>query len=195
MKNVLIAVLLIAVVVLGFLLYRGRIAGTNTAGNNGSKMARTPGAKHNRPDHHKPPKYVNTQECDNLVGQNSDICIIPISYIRNMSNPGQDTFALEVRHNDTIVWVGDGGELLNVHPLQGVDCVDQSPDPPSSSPYLTDGPFPAVTAGTTAGSVQFGHVLLDPKHVGYCFKTIVDVTVNGKTTPLDPHMFDLGEAP
>lgn len=179
MKNVLIVVLIVVVIALGFLLYKNRSAG---AGLKPPKMARTSGATHIRND--KNGKNVSTKDCDILIGQNNDICVIPISYLRKMMQPGQDDYALEVHHKDTIIWYGDGGESLDVQPIGGADCPGLS-DAPQSGTNLTD-------TISSPGVLQFSQVPDDKGRDNYCYKTKVNVTVNGKTTPLDPHMFNDG---
>jgi hypothetical protein len=179
MKNFLIFLLLVVVVVLGFLLYKRQ-----TAASQPLKPGRTAGATHQRKDHKG--NNVNTQDCEILVGQNNDVCIIPISYLRNMTQPGGQDTAIEVHRKYTLIWYGDGGESLDVQPLPGVDCSKHAPDPPSpSSPNLTG-------QISSPGVLQVAQVTDAPDHDLYCYKTTVKVTLNGQTTQIDPHIFNYG---
>lgn len=190
MKNVLIFVLLVLVLVLGFFLYKQRNVGFIKVGPPAPKLVRAPGQQHNR--HDKNGALVVTHECDIII--NNDTCVLPISYLRRMAQPGQDTYAYEVRHDDKIIWFGDAGESLDVQPLKPVACSNSTPPPPGTT-SLTDTISPPAV-------LQIGHVRGDPgnddsAHDFYCFKTTVNVTVgvppNTTTTPIDPHIFNAGQ--
>lgn len=180
MKNVVIVVLLIAVGVLGFLLYRDLQA--KQAGRRG--RPETHPAPYQTTDHKGQP--ITVVDCPTIAGQNNDVCIIPISYLEGMS--GASDYGIVVHRNWTIVWYGDQGETLNVQPLPGRDCVkhgdEDAPDPNEKNLTPTISP---------QGVVQFAQVTSNTKHYGHCFKTTVIVTPkNGTPTTYDPHMFDSG---
>lgn len=187
MKNFVIAVLVIAVGVLGFLLYKSRRHGLD-AGKQHANI-RIAGTKHKR--HDKQGNNVDTQDCSLII--NNDTCVIPISTLRTMWQQGNDSYAFEVHHGDKIIWFGDGGESLAVQPLKGIACPGSTAPPPNT--YLTD-------TITQPGILQIGYVTGDPgsddqQHDLYCYKTTVSVTVgvapNTTTTQVDPHMFDVGQ--
>lgn len=192
MKNFLIVVLLVAVVVLGVLLYQKTRTGGGSKPGVGKVVTglRTPGQPHDdRKDYKGNP--VKTKDCDYLLGKDMNVCIVPLDYVDHMK-PNNDDRALEVHANDLIVWIGDTGEVIGVHQLQAVNC-DGSPDPNAQNLYLTDGPFPL--SAERVGHVQFGHVSADNNtHQGHCFKTTIDATdlQQGKKRQVDPHMFDGG---
>lgn len=145
------------------------------------------GATHQRHDHNG--KTVNTQECETLLGKNGDVCVIPISYLESMT-PDKD-IAMEIHHKETIVWYGDKGETIAVQQMAGVDCSNhsQADNPPyGSDPLLVD--ITAVTPNLT-----YAHITDNPSNDRYCYKTNINVTVNGRTTTIDPHTFDQPDTP
>jgi hypothetical protein len=175
MKNALILVLLVVLAILVFWCF-GRSKSQVIVGN--------PGAKHQRHDHNGKP--VDTEECEKLVGQHSDVCIIPISYLQEMTSSGGVDTAMEVYHKETIIWYGDKGESIVVKQMTAVDCSKHDqPDnlPQGSGPFLVD--IKQLTP-----SLTYAHITDNPRNGGgYCYKTNIDVTVNGKTTTIDPHDF------
>ena len=175
MKKALILVLLVVLVALGFFCY-GRSKRRGFVGN--------PGAKHQRHDHNG--KIVDTEECETLVGQHSDVCIIPISYLQEMMSERRPDTAMEVHHNETIVWVGNEGESITVRPMTGMNCAKhgEKDDPPSGSDSLL------VDMKQPKPNLVFAHITNDRKNEKYCYKTNIDVTVKGgTTTTIDPHDF------
>lgn len=192
MKNTLIFLLLVAVIVLGFLLYKNRnAAGSVTASGTGGATKAGGPVTHTRKNHNG--KNVETEDCAR-TGANNDTCVILISYLNAMVQSGKDR-AIEVLSNDTIKWVGDGGETIVVQQLPGVDCWKHSqPDPPNQQPnpgdqYLT-GPF------SGSATVQIGQVTKNPNNIGFCYKTNIQVTpLKGQPYPIDPHIFDQGSGP
>lgn len=184
MKNALIFLLLIAVVVLGYLLYKTQ---------NGSAVAtaNAPTRTHARHDHNG--RAVETEDCAR-TGQDNKTCVILISYLNGMVQSGKDT-AVEVFSNDTIKWVGDGGETIVVQPLPGVDCSKHSqPDPPNQQPKPGDQYLTGAFSGS--GTVQIAQVTSNANNVGFCYKTNIQVTPpQGKPYTIDPHIFDQGSGP
>jgi hypothetical protein len=187
MKNVVTVVLVVVVVLLGILLYQSRSARLAFPF---AKMAGIPGATHHREDHHKPARTVETEDCAR-TGKDGKTCVILISYLNDMVNNGKDT-AIEVYRNDTIMWVGDGGETIAVQPPSGVLCSDHTkPDPSGGSPFI--GPI----SGT--GNIQIAQVTNDSTNDYYCYKGNIQVTPppsSGKPPyTIDPHMFGEGAGP
>ena len=196
MKNTLIFLLLVAVIVLGFLLYKNRnAAGSVTASGTGGATKAGGPVTHTRKNHNG--KNVETEDCAR-TGANNDTCVILISYLNAMVQSGKDR-AIEVLSNDTVKWVGDGGETIVVQQLPGVDCWTHSqPDPPElqkpipGDKYLT-GPF------SGSATVQIAQVTSNSKNIGFCYKTNIQVTPppsQGKPPyTIDPHIFDQGSGP
>lgn len=175
MKNALILVLLVVLAVLGFLCF----------GKSKSHVG-TPREKHQRHDHNGKP--VDTQECEYLVGKNKDVCIIPISYLQSMITGGQPDTAMEVHRKETIIWYGDKGESIVVQQMTGIDCSrhdQQDNPPPGSGAFLVD--IKQVTP-----NIASAYITDNPKNDLYCYKTNINVTVNGRTTTIDPHDFSDG---
>jgi|SRR5262249_32014959 len=169
MKNALIAVLLIVAAALGILLYKGKAV---------SKVE----VAHNKlPDHNG--NNVDTVGCPLRTGQNKKTCVIPISYLTDMVNGWVNDYAIELRHNDTVKWVGDNGESIEVPEMTGVLCSDHhKPDPPPGNRSL-------ISNISATGNVVTAQVTGTQN---YCYKNTIKVTVNGKTTPIDPHYFGSG---
>ena len=171
MKNAVLFLLAIAVVVLAFLLFR-------------REKVSLLDVKHHRKDHNR--KVVDTEECAR-TGQNNKTCVILISYLQSMTQGGPDT-AIEVHHKDTIKWVGDNGETIVVQPMPGVDCSDHTkPDKPGNG-----GDASLIGPVSGSGNIQVAQVTDKPGNDLYCYKTNINVTLNGKTTTIDPHLFDEG---
>lgn len=182
MKNFLIFVLLLGVVVLGFLLYRNRTSGLQSVSSIGGGVPK-PGTPRKTKDHKH--QDITVQDCPTLAGQ-TDVCIIPISYLESMS--GASDYGIVVHRNWTVVWYGDQGETIDVQQLPGRDCIkhDQDDIPSQTEPNLTGTISPK-------GRVQVARVTGSPDHDGFCFKTTVTVTLkSGVVTTYDPHMFDGG---
>jgi hypothetical protein len=171
MKNFVLLLLAIAVVVLAFLLFK-RENVTNLQ------------AKHHRKDHNG--KVLDTEECAR-TGQDNKTCVILISYLQGMTQGGPDT-AIEVHHKDTIKWVGDNGETIAVQPMPAVDCSEHTkPDKPGNG---ADSSLIGPVSGS--GNIQVAQVTSNSGNDLYCYKTNINVTSNGKTTTIDPHLFDEG---
>ena len=173
MKNALLLVLLVVVVVLGFLLYKKSHAFVGKAH-----------ATHQRKDHKG--NTVDTEECETLVGKNSEVCIIPISYLQSMTSGGRLDTAIEVHHKEAIIWFAEHGESIVVQQMAGADCSHhgEADNPPfGSEPLLVD-----ITQ--VKPNLAFAHITDNPKNENYCYKTNIDVTtVDGKKTTIDPHEF------
>jgi hypothetical protein len=182
MKNALLILLVVVVAVLAFMLLRRNEAEKPLAEDT-KVRTRT------RHDHHKPPKDVVTEDCAR-TGHDNKTCVILISYLNEMTQSGKDT-AIEVFRNDTIKWVGDGGETIAVQPMPGVDCSDHTQaDKPTGDQSLI-----GTVQGT--GSVQFAQVTSNPDNDHYCYKTNIKVTPPQGKPPytIDPHIFDQGTGP
>lgn len=142
-----------------------------------------------RPRHDHKGNAVDTEDCPIRTGQDKKTCIIPISYLTDMINSGGTDTAIEVFRKDTIKWVGDNGETIAVQPMPGVDCsIHAQSDPPPQGDASLIGPV--TTVGT--GNIQYAQVTANANNDFYCYKTNITVTLNGKTTPIDPHIFDGG---
>jgi hypothetical protein len=170
-KNAVLFLLAIAVVVLAFQLFKPE---------NVTKLQ----VKHRRHDHNG--KRVDTEECAR-TGQDNKTCVILMSYLEGMTQGGPDT-AIEVHRNDTIKWVGDNGETIVVQPMPGIDCSDHTkPDKPSN------GGNPSLIGPVSgSGNIQVAQVTDNSGNDLYCYKTNIDVTLNGKRSTIDPHLFDEG---
>jgi hypothetical protein len=105
-----------------------------------------------------------------------------------MMTGGRPDAAMEVHHKETIIWYGDHGESIAVQQMTGIDCSkhDQPDNPPSGS-----GPF-LVNITQVMPSLAYAYITDNPKNDGYCYKTNINVTVNGRTTTIDPHDFGSG---
>jgi len=171
MKNALLLVLLVVVVVLGFLCYKNKSTSKEQA------------MQHQRRDHSG--KSVKTVDCPMRAGQDKKTCIIPISYLRGMLNGWDEDYAIEVHHKDTIKWIGDNGESIQVpDEMPGVRCSDhtQRDNPPKGEPSL-------ISHISSGGNIVTAQVTANTNNEKYCYKNTIQVTTNGKTTPIDPHEF------
>ena len=167
MKNTLIVVLLVAVGVFAFLFLQRQSKGGTPTGHK---------------DHNG--NAVNVEECAR-TGQDKKTCVILISYLQSMH--GDTDLAIGVRHNDTIKWVGDSGENIQVQPMPGVDCADHHKlDKPNGGEDSLIGPV------SGSGNIQVAKVTGNSKNDLYCYKTNILVTLNGQTSTIDPHIFDEG---
>ncbi|PYY04968.1 MAG: hypothetical protein DMG64_03930 [Acidobacteria bacterium] len=170
MKNALILVLLVVVTVLGVLLYKCKSL---------SKLQVT---HHQRKDHSG--NSLETVDCPVRTGQDKKTCIIPVSYLTSMVNGWDEDYAIEVHHKDTIKWIGDNGESIDVPEMLGVRCSDHTKrDTPA------DGDLSLISQISPSGNIVTAQVTANKKNENYCYKNTIRVTVNGKTTPIDPHEF------
>lgn len=173
MKNAVLILLIIALAVMATLFFYQK-----------PKTIQVVKVTNSRKDHNGNP--VNTEDCPIRTGPNKT-CIIPISYLTDMTSGGTDT-AIEVHRKDIIKWIGDNGETIDVQPMSGMVCSDHTkPDPPQGDPSLIG---PVTSVGT--GNIQYAQVTENPKNDLYCYKTNIKVTLNGQTTVIDPHIFDGG---
>jgi len=171
MKNALLLALLVVVVVLGFLCYKNR------------SMSKGQVIHHQRKDHGG--NSVETVDCPLRTGQDKKTCIIPISYLTGMVNGWDEDYAIEVHHKDTIKWIGDNGESIQVpDEMPGVRCSDhtQRDNPPKGEPSL-------ISHISSGGNIVTAQVTANTNNEQYCYKNTIKVTINGKTTPIDPHEF------
>jgi hypothetical protein len=171
MKNALLLLLVIVVAILGALLYKSRSV---------SKVQVPPYQDHNGKD-------VETVECPVRTGQDKKTCIIPISYLTGMVNGWDKDYAILVHHNDTIKWIGDNGESIAVPPeMPGVLCSDHKQ---GDSPVGAGGDQYLISQISPPGNIVTAQVTANTKNEKYCYKNTIKVTINGKTTPIDPHEF------
>ena len=89
-----------------------------------------------------------------------------------------------LHHKDTIKWIGDNGESIDVPEMLGVRCSDHTKrDTPA------DGDLSLISQISPSGNIVTAQVTANKKNENYCYKNTIRVTVNGKTTPIDPHEF------
>jgi len=174
MKNTLIILLLVVVAVLAFFLIR-REKPTERRKSTEPYVTVSPVDRAG--------KSIKTRGCEARLGRDNKVCVISIEYLRDMISGSKPDEAIEVRHKDTILWVSWNGETLDVQPLKAMDCSTQQP--------VTTVP-PLIDRASGSGSAQYAHVSDKPDNDGYCYKTNINVTINGQTIPLDPHLFDGG---
>ncbi|PYY16237.1 MAG: hypothetical protein DMG60_15635 [Acidobacteria bacterium] len=169
MKNALLLVLVVLVAILGVLLYKCRSLNRQVT-------------HHQRKDHSG--NLLETVDCPVRTGQDKKTCIIPISYLTGMVNGWDEDYAIEVHHKDTIKWIGDNGESIEVPDMPGVLCSDHTKgDRPA------EGDQSLISQISPAGNIVTAQVTANTKNENYCYKNTIKVTVNGKTTPIDPHEF------
>jgi len=163
----------IVVGVLGVLLYESK------------SMSKVQITHHQRRDHSG--NNVETVDCPIRTGQDKKTCIIPISYLTGMVNGWDTDYGIEVHHNDTIKWIGDNGESIEVpNDMPGVLCSDHTK---GDDPAAAGGDKSLISQVSPKGNIVTARVTANTKNEKYCYKNIIQVTVNGKTTPIDPHEF------
>ena len=165
MKNALIVLLLVVIAVLAFLFVRSR------------KPREMYISRTDRNGH-----PLQTRDCEARLGHGNKVCVISIEYLQDMISGSKPDDAIVVKHKDTILWVSWNGETLDVQPFKATDCYTHQD---VTVPSLIDKP-------SGSGSAQYAHVSDKPDNDGYCYKTNINVTVNGQTKALDPHLFDGG---
>jgi hypothetical protein len=172
MKNTLLFLLIVAVAVLAFLLYQTKSAG---------KVEVT---------HRSQPKDggqpIDTVPCPVRTGQNHKTCVIPISYLTDMAHGWDKDYAIELHHKDTVKWVGDSGEIIEVPDMPAVHCSDHSPG------VGTGGESSLIGQISPKGNIVTAVVTDNPKNDSFCYKNTIYVTLNGIRTPIDPHYFGDG---
>lgn len=176
MKNALLFILAIAVaVLLGVVLYQRK------------HMSKEQLMINHRKDHNG--SSVDTVDCPVRTGQNKKTCVIPVSYLTDMVNGWDKDYAIEVHHKDTIKWVGDSGETIEVPEMPGVLCSDHTqPDQPGGDRSLIR------NISGSPGNIVSAEVTDNPKNDKYCYKNTIYVTSpGGKRTPIDPHYFSGGQ--
>ena len=163
----------IVVGVLGVLLYESK------------SVSKVQVAHHQRKDHSG--NDVETVDCPVRTGQDKKTCIIPVSYLTGMVNGWDKDYGIEVHHNDTIKWVGDNGESITVPPeMPAVLCADHN----QKDPLLPkDADQSLISQISPPGNIVTAKVTANTKNEKFCYKNTIQVTVNGKTTPIDPHEF------
>lgn len=116
-------------------------------------------------------------DCYDRIGNNNDVCLLPLSWLKGMA---ENHPPILVHHKDVLVWIGDGGENLNVSDLTGAQCDNEhQPDnnaPPKPTEIPTDNGTPVVYASVKA----------DKGYEKHCYKHNIDY---GGSSPLDPHVY------
>src|SRR5437868_15327906 len=169
MKNALLLVLVVLVAILGVLLYKCRSLNRQVT-------------HHQRKDHSG--NLLETVDCPVRTGQDKKTCIIPISYLTGMVNGWDEDYAIEVHHKDTIKWIGDNGESIEVPDMPGVLCSDHTKgDRPA------EGDQSLISQISPAGNIVTAQVTANTKNENYCYMNTIKCTVNGNSTPIDPHEF------
>ena len=171
MKKAVIVILLIVIAILVFLLVRNRPRMAMMVTNHPYKNT-----------------TIKLQQCPARVGKDHKVCIIPIEYLLEMTQPGggEPDNAIEVRHKDTILWVSWSGESITVNPMDPIDCT-------SHQKIQIPGADPFIDKPSGGGNAKYAHVTDKSENDNNCYKTNITVTTaSGVVTTIDPHLFDGG---